>query len=228
MKSDSVKYEQIFKVNKILRGAENKIKKLVKHISKKKIEKYHRLNAIPSDRLSEREKIKLKKLKKLEFFISVNEKLEEFYEIPQTLRAMVEQQFLSKVMDKPSTSNYYHPEYYFYFLFDFALKLRTIKIKPPRTLFCVWANGLKKGKNWDLKKIKDVLSYFKIKTKGTEQEFLFGSLDEEISTFESIRKSQYKKTPKEKDYRKLVDFIYKYSFKPEQLALSSGKWIKKP
>jgi len=230
IKSDPANYESIFKVNKILREAENKIKNVVKHISKKKIEKYHRLRATPSDYLSKREKIELKKLKKLEFLISVNEKLEELTGgINGMLKTMARQHFLSTVIDKPSHSGYYHGEYYFYCLFEFALKLRTIKIKPPRLMFCVWANCFKKGKNRDLKTIKDILSHFKRETKGTEQEFLFDLINEEVSTFKSIRQSQYKKSANSESFNKLVDFIYKYSFKPEKVPdLIPGEWIKKP
>jgi len=225
IKSNPTSYERILKVKKILISAQKKIEKIVGHISKRKIERYHRLRATLC--LSNPEKRELKKLKNQEFIISINENLNELIaRMNSTVNTMVQQDFLSTIIDKSSHSMYYHGEYYFYFLFDFALKLRTMKIKPPRLMFSVWAKDLKKGKNVDLRKIKFILSYFKRKTKGTEKEFLFDSIDENLSTFDSIRKSQYKKTPKEKLYKELVDFMYKYSFRPEQLHLFPGEWIK--
>lgn len=230
IKSDPANYESILKVNKILFDAKKEVERVVGHVSKKKIETYDRLRATPTDYLSDPEKRKLEKLKKLEFLISTQRILDESIgKISGMVESVAEQAYLSSIMDKPSHSGYYFGEYYFYFLFDFALRLRTMKIMPPRLMFCVWANCFKKGKNTDLETIKDILSHFKRKTKGTEQEFLFDLINEEVSTFESIRQSQYKKSANSESFNKLVDFIYKYSFKPEKVPdLIPGEWIKKP
>ena len=79
-------------------------------------------------------------------------------------------------------------------------------------MFSIWAKGLKKGKYTDLEKIKLIFRYFKRKTKGTDKEYLFDSIDEYVSTFDAIRKSRYKKSTDDKFYKKLANYIYKNSF----------------
>jgi DNA-directed RNA polymerase specialized sigma24 family protein len=228
--SDPANYERIFKVNKILFDAQKEVKRVVGRVSERKRETYDRLRATPAGHLSDSEKRKLEKLKKLDFQISTHKILDESVrKISVIVKSIAEQAYLSSIMDKSSHSGYYIGEYYFYFLFDFALKLRKMKIMPPRLMFCVWASCFKKGKNTDLETIKDILSHFKRETKGTGQEFLFDLINEEVSTFKSIRQSQYKKSANSEYFNKLVDFIYKYSFKPEKVPdFIPGEWIKEP
>lgn len=222
MKLNPAKYILIYKIRKETDNYKEKVNRNLGPISKKKIESYYRLRVTLPDYLSDREKRELEKLKKQEISIAIHNTLNEFVgSINSMIYDMALYDFLSIFKKTP-----YDGKYFLFYLFDLALKCRNMKIKPPRLMFSVWANCLKKGKNTDLKKIKFIFSYFKRKTKGTGQEFLFNSIDEDISTFESIRKSYYKKSINLEPFNELVDFIYKYSFRPDQLDLGNGEWIK--
>lgn len=213
IKSNPVYWERIFKIHEILLNTKKRVNRVIGRISKEKIKKYNLLRATPTSYLSDPEKEKLEKLKKQESFIYIHSTLNEMTDrINNTIYGMGLRDFLSTATNTPPQADYFHAEYYLFVLFDLALKLRTMKIKPPRLMYSVWMKGLRKGKYTHRKKIMLVFYHFKRKTKGTQQEFLFDSIDEDLSNFESIRKSYYKGSPKERLYKELVDIIYKYSF----------------
>jgi len=213
IKSDPANYERIFKIHKILLDTRKKVNQVIGYVSKKKIATYNRLRWTLPEHLSDSEKKELEKLKKQAFLIATHEDLNEFVNrINGGLDSKDLQDFLYIATNTPSHAEYFHAEYYLFVIFDLALKLKTMKIKPPRLMFSVWVKGLRKGKYTHRKRIKLVFYYFKRRTKGTQQEFLFDSIDDNLSNFESIRKSYYKRSPKERIYKELVNTIYKHSF----------------
>jgi len=223
IKSSPAYWERIFKIHEILLNTKRKVNRIIGRISKEKIEIYTRLRATPASYRSKSEKKQLDKLNKQESFIYIHSTLNEMADrINRTVYGMGLRDFLSAATNAPPQAEYYQAEYYLYQLFDLALKLKTMRIEPPRLMYSVWVKGLRKGKYTHRKKIMLVFYHFKRKTKGTQQEFLFDSIDENLSNFESIRKSYYKRSPKERLYKELVDTIYKSSFvyNREKLVIS--------
>lgn len=229
IKSEPVKYERIFKINKILHDTEEKINLVMGRTSRKKIEKYRQLKPkfYSPLGLTDSEKEEYEKLEKQESLIYLHETLSQFItNMSLTVHRMVQKDLFSTIINTP-----FPTKLYLLVLFDLAMKFKTMKIKPQRLMFSIWrkVKDLRKGKYTDHNKIKLIFYYFKRRTKGTEKEFLFNSIDENLSTYDSIRKSYYKKPANLEHFNKLVDFIYKSSFRPEQLLdLLPGKWIKKP
>jgi len=95
---------------------------------------------------------------------------------------------------------------------DMIKNIPDMRIEPPRLLMEVLTKALKKGKKSNRKLIKRIFIYLKRKTKGTKQEFLFESLKEDLSNFETIRTSRYKDPVNRKFYDKLIESIYQKSF----------------
>ena len=213
IKSNPAYCERILKIHKILLNTKKKVNRVVDPISKEEIKRYNWIKDDPPDYLSTPEKKELERLKKQESFIHIHSTLNEMADrINSMVYGMGLRDFLSAATNAPPQAEYYQAEYYLYQLFDLALKLKTMKIKPPRLMYSVWVKGLRKGKYTNRKKIMLVFLYFKRKTKGTKQEFLFDSIDENLSNFESIRKSYYKMSPNDRVYKELVDAVYKHSF----------------
>jgi len=206
------KYERIINIYNILSDTKKKITYILGPVSWEKICRYKSLKESCREELSDLEKKEFNKLKKQSFKIKVHEDLNE---LTSEVSAMLFHSPLFNPMAIVENTPYDSPRYFGILLSNLADILPTIKIKPPRLMYSIWIKekGLRKGKYADLKKIKLIFRYFKKTTKGTEKEFLFDSIDEDLSTFESIRKSMYKKSSKEKLCKKLVDFIYKASFR---------------
>lgn len=230
IKSDPTKYESISKIKKILFDTQKKIKGVVGYMPKEKIERYDDLRATPDEYRSDSDKKELERLNKKEFLIAIHRALNEFLRrIYMPVYDIVFYDLLSTASGKPCPSRGFTADYYLFVLCDLVLKSKSMKIKPPRLLYCIWKKAVcfDKGKYTNQDKMKLVFSYFKRKTKGTEQEFLFDSIDENLSTFESIRKSFYKKSTNLEPNNEIVDFIYKSSFKPEKVQdLFPGVFIK--
>lgn len=215
IKSDFDKYDPIFRVQEILDGTKKKITYVLGSISREKIYRYKYLKSKPKKglELSEEDKKELNQLRKDSFKINVFSWINEFRE---DIASMT---FFDPLFNDlmPAIKRPYNTHYFGFVLTDFAMNVTTMKIMPPRLMFDVWSKekGLKKGRKAtydDLRKIELIFRYFKRRTKGTEKEFLFNSIDECLSTFDAIRKSQYKKPSNEKFYKQLVNFIYRNSF----------------
>jgi len=211
IKSDlTKKYERILDVDNILNSTKKKINYILGPVSEEKINRYKNLR-FHRDELSDLDKKELNRLERQSFKINVHKDLNELIE---RVSAMLFHSPLFNDLALVKNTPYVSHDYFGFMLSDLASILPTIKIKPPRLMFSIWikAKGLRKGKYADLKKIRLIFLYFKKQTKGTEKEFLFDSIDENVSTFDALRKSCYKKSANQKFYKKLVNNIYKNSF----------------
>jgi len=212
IKSDLTnKYQRILDVYNILNDTEEKITYILGPVSWKKIGRYKGLKRIAQEELSDSQREELIKLKRQSFKIEVHKNLNELLEM---VSVMFFHSPLFNEMALVKDSSYSLHKYFGFWLSDLSSVLPTIKIKPPRLMFSIWikAKGLRKGKYADLEKIKLIFRYFKRKTKGTDKEYLFDSIDEYVSTFDAIRKSRYKKSTNQKFYKKLINNIYRNSF----------------
>jgi len=210
IKSDLAnKYQRILDVFNILEDTKGKITYILGPVSWNKIGRYKGLKRIAQEELTDSQREELMKLKRQSFKIEVHKYLEEMLEM---VSVMFFHSPLFNEMALLKDSSYGLHEYFGFRLSYLSSVLPTIKIKPPRLMFMVWAKGLRRGKYADQKKIKLIFRYFKRKTKGTDKEYLFDSVDEYVSTFDAIRKSRYKKSTHDKFYKKLANYIYKNSF----------------
>jgi len=203
------KYQRILDVYNILNDTKEKITYVLGPVSWKKIGRYKHLKRIAQEELSDSQREELIELKRQSFKIEVHKNLNELLEI---VSVMFFHSPLFNEMALVKDSSYSLHRYFGFWLSDLSSVLPTIKIKPPRLMFSIWTKGLRKGKYTDLEKIKLIFRYFKRKTKGTDKEYLFDSIDEYVSTFDAIRKSRYKKSTHDKFYKKLANYIYKNSF----------------
>lgn len=206
-----------FDLYNILSYTKKKINSILGPISWQKIGRFKYFQSINRSELSDTEMKEYKKLKKQEFKISIHKELDELLEIVSA--QMFHNPLLNEMADLGKTPYNSH-RYFGIWLSNLSHILPKMKIEPPRLFFSIWtkAKGLKKGSYTDLKKIKIIFQYFKKKTKGTDKEFLFNSIDERVSTFDAIRKSSYKKSANVKYYRKVANSIYRESFTKKDLS----------
>jgi len=224
IKIDYVKYERAIRIDKILRKTKQEIRYVIGSIPNTKIESYYSLKLKPTNLLTDSEKEELDKLKKQDISTGIHKTLNEMSAIIEGLTgSKILQDLISPVKNK-----LYNSDFFKYVLCDYAINLSKMSIKPPRLIFAVWAKALRKGKYKDPNKLKNAFLYFTRRTKGTGKEFLFNSIDEELSTYETLRKSLHKKSRHREAFLKLADFIYKASFRPDQLDIFPGEWIKTP
>jgi len=106
-----------------------------------------------------------------------------------------------------------------------------LQIEPPRLMFAIWSKApeLKSGSQKGLKKLKLIFAYLKITTRRTKREHLFDPVKGDLSNFESIRKSQYKKIKNKRFINRFIKYVYFRSFvqkvglKDPLLSLMYGK-----
>lgn len=211
IKLNPTKYELISRIEKLIDKAKKDSNRIMGRISKETIGNFRSLRAILPDELSDSEKRRLNKLKKREDLIGLHSTLNESFKIVMLeLDSVISRSVLNSVVGTSLTSKYWRVRH----LYNFALKLRTMRIKSPRLIYCIWikSKDFRKGKVANPKKMQLAFLYYKRKTKGTDQEFLFESIREDLSNYESIRQSKYKVASNEKLLNEIIDFIYKCSF----------------
>lgn len=166
---------------------------------KKKYERYKKLKAL--NKLSADEKLELKNL-------SSNELIERIEKIDELI--MSEWDGISTFFlfgEGARLEMYVYPNEYETFL--------KIRVSPARLLFEILTMipDFKKGKNTsDLKKISVVMAGLKALEKNTEYEFIFKSLNKDMSNLENIRTYRYKDKVVQNICERLVEGIYKRLF----------------
>jgi len=122
-------------------------------------------------------------------------------------------EFSSGLIPEPTESNIRKIELWS----DFITYMPKMKADPANLFFLVLdkIDKIKRGSYRDHKKINLIFTYQKLNTAGTENAFLFDSINPGIrkSTADIKRKAAYKKKLKSKYYQDLIDFIYEKSFK---------------
>ena len=100
-------------------------------------------------------------------------------------------------------------------------------------MFWIWSNEIKKGKGEyrNHKILKLCFKYHKTKSKGTDRKFLFDAIDEDVTTFETIRKVKINSSDRER----IVDFIHSESFierrstseKMDEIIRQNWEWLRR-
>lgn len=196
---DRKKYDRIFRTLDILHDTKKKIEYVLRRVSDKDIQRYKYLKKHKDPfKLTKPEKEEIEKFKKDYFKINIHKKL---YELINEVDNIIysNPHFNSLIPIHSSFSDFYD-------------QIPKIRIYPEKLLFNIWHKAFRKGKYRDNKSIVRILFEFKEKTKGTEKEFLFNSINENTN-FETLRKkSCYNNAGKKKFYDKLAGFIYQKSF----------------
>lgn len=200
-RSDRTQYIMRKKVSDILKRAKKEIDFALGRVQEKKILRYIEIREPPyvlygtaeeEKRQEERDK-DLEKFYKQRFKIEVNAKLYEL--IKESLPS--------------STYGERNPFILGPDIFeDFRDHIPNLRLDPLKLIFNVWHKAFKKGQYSKNKKIEKVLFEFKEKTKETDKEYLFNSLNK--LEFESLRKSSLYRL--KNFYKDLAKFIYKKSF----------------
>lgn len=111
--------------------------------------------------------------------------------------------------------------------------LRVKKINPEKWMFWIWSKEIKRGmgeyRNHNILKL--CFQYHKLQSKGTDREFLFNAIDEDVTTFETIRKVKINSPDRER----IVDFIHSESFiekrttaeKMDEIIRQSWEWLRR-
>lgn len=242
LREDFAKYKTIFNIVDVFRNTKREINKIAGPISPQKISKYTILSLKDFSDLSNFEKREFRELDKQLFKIKIHEYLNELLIkvrvltsnklLIDKLYSHVDEKLVGPFVSTPSQSwplnintissdEELLPEAklpfiseYFEPLNSFSEEIAKTKLGPPRIMFDVWRRipNLRKGKKTNLKKIKFIFSYHKIKTKGTDREFLFKSIKDDVLNFDSIRRLIYGKVSNKRFYKKLIDHIYNKSF----------------
>jgi DNA-directed RNA polymerase specialized sigma24 family protein len=92
---------------------------------------------------------------------------------------------------------------------DILINIPNMRIEPPRLFYDILARVFKTEKKSDRKKIRLILRYLKIATRGKNEAFLFDSIPEDDHDFESTRTGRYKKPgpDRRKFYKRLVSAL---------------------
>lgn len=92
--------------------------------------------------------------------------------------------------------------------------IKEFRIKPPRLLYDIWKNaeGLKKGEYINIKRMRLIFEYHRIKFSGTSKEGLFRGVEKGGRNIYTIRRSSYKETTNQRIYNKFILAIHRRSF----------------
>lgn len=212
------KYDTTHRIHKDLEALKEKIKYIAGRSIRKKASRYEYLRTIDSFgidnkiKLSESERKELEEFENLDFdgmlpikaYAEINE-LIRYAEIATffNLRYPSRKKFFD-LIDPLSLSRE-----------DMNKKIPDMRIEPPRLMYAVWSMvpELRRGiKEVNHKKMSLIFAFHKIATKNTHRMFLFESVRNDLSNYETIRKIQYYKPKSKVFYNKLVENIYKISF----------------
>ncbi|MCK4815220.1 hypothetical protein KA005_05585 [bacterium] len=111
--------------------------------------------------------------------------------------------------------------------------LRVKKLNPEKWMFWIWSKEIKRGMGEyrNHKILKLCFKYHKKQSKGTDRNFLFNAIDEDVTTFETIRKVKINSSDRER----IVDFIHSESFierrstseKMDEIIRQNWEWLRR-